>query len=186
MQVLCVVRRTRHSFGCSPETDPDVRRKPVQPENRAGTNRSHGGNTLAIQMNPLNAYRETRVKTASQGKLIVMLYDEAVKQMDNALSMMEGKTKQYDKVNACLLKTQDIITELMASLDFEKGGDIARNLFSLYMFFNQQLMDANIQKDVKPIQDVRRLMNDLKGAWIDVTSRAQDHVPATGGVNIAG
>ena len=36
-------------------------------------------------MNPLNAYRETKIKTASQGRLIVMLYDEAIKQLDIAI-----------------------------------------------------------------------------------------------------
>ncbi len=70
------------------------------------------------KINPLNAYKETTIRTASGGKLIVMLYDEALKQIDFAVEKLNQKSKQLDKVNIALLKAQDIITELMASLDF--------------------------------------------------------------------
>jgi hypothetical protein len=79
--------------------------------------------------NALSAYRETRIRTASQGQLIVMLYDEAVKQLDIALEMIASakrKPNSIEKINKAVVKTQEIITELMASLDFEVGGEIAR------------------------------------------------------------
>ncbi|MCF7928918.1 MAG: flagellar export chaperone FliS [Spirochaetales bacterium] len=135
-----------------------------------------------------NAYKETNIKTAGPGKLILMLYDEAVRQLDIALDLMEKESKELDKVNNSLGKTQDIIAELMASLDFDKGGDIAQNLFSLYIFFNQQLMDANIHKSSDPIKKVRQMLVDLREAWGQVISKSggKSGYSENGGVNIAG
>ena len=69
---------------------------------------------------PLGAYKETRVRTASPGQLIVMLYNEAVKQCDTALDYMtenvKKKPQNIEKINQAVNKVQDIVTELMASL----------------------------------------------------------------------
>ena len=79
-----------------------------------------------MNANPLAAYKETRVKTASPAQLLVMLYDEALKQCDIAIDYLKGDIKKHpqniEKVNAALGKVQDILTELMASLDFDAGG----------------------------------------------------------------
>ena len=53
----------------------------------------------------------------------------------------------------------------MVSLDMERGGEIAKNLMSLYVFFNAELMNANIKKDKKRIENVRKMLFDLLGAW---------------------
>jgi len=138
--------------------------------------------------NPLNAYRQTRVKTAGQGKLIVMLYDEGIRQLDLSLSELDKREDQdLEKVHRAVIKAQDIITELTVSLDFEKGNDIAENLFSLYMFFNQQLLDANIRKDRDAIKGVHSMMGDLREAWVAIEGKTvQMSGQTAGGVNIAG
>src|SRR5665647_753436 len=98
----------------------------------------------------LSAYRETRVRTASQGTLIIMLYDEAIKQMGAAASLFDENFKKepsrIEKANGHILKTQEIITELMASLDMIAGGEISKNLLALYVYFNSQLLEANMEK----------------------------------------
>ncbi len=138
-------------------------------------------------MNPLNMYRETSIKTAGQGRLIVLLYDEAIKQIDKAVSALDSGTKQYDKVNKAIIRAQEIITELSASLDFEKGKDIASNLFSLYVYFNQQLMAANLDKDSKPLKPVRNMLFELRSAWKQIES-TKDNQSGTGnvGIDVAG
>ncbi len=142
-----------------------------------------------MTQNPLGAYRETRVRTASPGQLVVMLYAEAVKQCDLAVDYLHQDLKKNPKYiesfNKALTKTQDIITELVASLDFESGGDIAQSLFALYMFFNRELLDANIQKSSAKIRGVRAMLDDLRAAWAVAASQAAGR-EATGGVNIAG
>lgn len=139
-------------------------------------------------MNRLNAYRETKIKTASQGKLIVMLYDEAIRQIDFAVGVLDEKEKALDKVNSAIIKAQDVITELAVSLDFERGGDIAHNLFSLYMFFNQELLQGNIKKDVDPLRRVRNQLESLRVAWLEIQNKVSmnNHDSESGGINIAG
>ncbi|WP_041611703.1 flagellar export chaperone FliS [Treponema primitia] len=144
--------------------------------------------------NQLSAYKETRIKTASQGQLIIMLYDEAVKQLDHGLELLEkdaaGKKDpgRIEKISKSILKTQEIVTELMASLNFDLGGEIAQNLFSLYTWFNKELLGANIDQDILRISRVRNMLNDLRSAWsaiIATTSMEGIKSPSTG-VNIAG
>jgi flagellar protein FliS len=151
------------------------------------------GIILAIT-NALAAYRETRVKTASQGQLVIMLYDEAVKHLDRGLELLgvntSGKTDpgKIEKISKAILKTQEIITELMVSIDFEQCGDIARNLFSLYTWFNQELLEANVKQDARRITIIRNMVNELRGAWAEIIAKtAADMVDRpVGGVNIAG
>lgn len=141
---------------------------------------------MSTRANPVSAYKETSVRTASGGKIIIMLYDEAIKQLDSAAALLESETKALDQVNNAILKAQDIITELMVSLDFEKGGEIAPKLFSLYRYFNDRLMEANIQKDRAPIVSVRTLLIELRDAWAQILGKTQVEGGATTGVNIAG
>ena len=134
-----------------------------------------------------NAYKQTRVKTAGQGQIIVMLYDEAVKQIDIAISLLSEKTKKLDKVNNAILKARDIITELMVSLDMEQGGEFASQIFSVYQWFNEQLMEGNIKKESSHLIQVRDMMIDIREAWSKIagkTSTESGHKER--GVNIAG
>ena len=139
--------------------------------------------------NPLGAYRETQVKTASPGQIVVMLYAEAIKQCDLAIEFLQGDMKKnpekIESFNNAMTKTQDIVTELIASLDFDTGGEIAQNLFALYMYFNRELLDANLQKDLSKIRSVRNMLDDLRGAWTVAATKASGRDVATG-VNIAG
>ncbi len=143
-----------------------------------------------MNANPLAAYRETRVKTASPGQLVVMLYDEAIKQSDTAIALLgpESKPKPEDieRINVALGKVQDVITELMASLDFDVGGDIARDLFALYVWFGREMLEANIHKEVGRVSAVRKMLAELRGAWADAASKSQGGSSSPVGVNIAG
>ena len=112
--------------------------------------------------NPVDAYRQTKIKTANQGQLIIMLYDGAIRHVQTAIDSLAHKQHKYDVVNSSITKAQDIIGELMGSLDLNKGGDIGRNLFSLYLFMNQQLLEANLKKDDTPLQQVRKMLDELR------------------------
>jgi len=142
---------------------------------------------MSVLKSPLSAYREVSVRTATQGKLIVMLYDEAVKQIDLAIALLNDKTRKLDKVHNSLVKTQDIVTELMAGLDFDRGGEIARNLMSLYVFFNEKIREGNLNKDPEPLTQVRAFLIDLRVAWAQIANSHVDELPASrAGVNLAG
>ncbi len=141
----------------------------------------------------LSAYRETRVRTASQGTLVVMLYDGAIRHLGEAISLLEGDfgkaPDKIEKINNHILKGQEIITELMASLDLAGGGDIAKNLLSLYAWFNDQLVQANMEKQAGKIIPVRAMMEDLRLAWVEIinsTAVPAEVQSAPAGINIAG
>jgi flagellar protein FliS len=144
--------------------------------------------------NGLSAYKETRIKTASQGQLIIMLYDEAVRQLDQSIELLKLNTAEkkdpgrIEHINKAILKTQEIITELIVSLDFEQGGEISKNLFALYTWFNQELLEGNIAQDSWRVQNVRNMMNELRGAWNEIIARTQADGLArpAEGINIAG
>jgi flagellar protein FliS len=139
--------------------------------------------------NQLKAYRETQIRTATPGRLIVMLYDGAIKSLNIAIQIMEKKENKLDIVSNNIIKAQDIISELMVSLDFEKGGEIAKNLFSLYMFMNRELLSANVKKDLVPLQNVRKFLMELREVWNEIADKnlTNDTVSQrTSSVNIAG
>ena len=143
--------------------------------------------------NAVSTYKETKIKTAGQGQLIIMLYNTAVRQLDEALFLLQandtGKKDpgKIEKVGKAVVKTQEIISELMVSLDFEQGGDIAANLFSLYTWFNRELMEANINQDAKRISIVRNHIENLRNAWQEVVTSNAFETASTEvlGVNIA-
>lgn len=138
-------------------------------------------------INPLNAYKETKIRTAGQGQLIVMIYDEAIKQIDIAVSGLEEGTKQLDAVHNAIVKAQDLVTELTVSLDFERGGEIAKGLFSLYMFFREQLLTANVKKSPSILGSIRSMLAELRDAWVQICkSGVEFERTAPSGVNIAG
>jgi flagellar protein FliS len=139
-------------------------------------------------MNPLRSYKETQIKTATPGKLILMMYDGAIKNLNQALQDMDNEHRRYDSISNSLIKAQDIIAELMISLDFERGGEIAKNLFGLYVFMNRRLLDGNIKKDKAPLEEVKTLLMELRGAWAEVADKAGVSVGSnqSRGVNIAG
>ena len=142
----------------------------------------------------ISTYRETRVTTAGQGQLIIMLYNEVAKYLDEALQILgtqeAGKKDPgcIEKFGKAIVKAQDVITELMVSLDFEHGGDIAKNLFSLYTWFNRELVEANISHDALRISKVRDLVDDLRGAWMAVitTGATETANREVVGISIAG
>ena len=116
-----------------------------------------------------NAYREIGVKTASQGKLVVMLYEGACAHLEDAISMIQHDGKivadNIESFGIHVQKVQDIITELQVSLDMEKGGEIAKNLMALYIYFNSELLTAGIKHDKKRLEFILGLLKQLKESW---------------------
>jgi len=103
-------------------------------------------------MNGFETYRETSVTTQSKGRLIVLLYDGAIKFMKLAVKEMEEKN--YEAKGKHIIRTQDIINELNAVLDMEAGGEVAMNLRRLYLYMGRRLSEANVKNDPNIIQEV--------------------------------
>lgn len=114
-------------------------------------------------MKGIAAYQDSAVTTQSKGRLIVLLYDGAIKFMKLAIKEIEAKN--YEAKGRYISKAQDIINELNAVLDMEAGGEIAANLRKLYCFMNSRLSEANIKCDPQKIHEVIKLMEELNQSW---------------------
>jgi len=108
-------------------------------------------------------YKQVQVKTANKEKLLIMLYQGCIKFLRLAKKSIEDEDIQG--ANNYIIRSQDIIRELMHTLDREKGGEVADNLYSLYDFMNRQLIEANVNKDVEKIEVVEDMMMELLDSW---------------------
>jgi flagellar protein FliS len=73
--------------------------------------------------------------------------------------------KDYEGKGKAIVKTKDIINELLCSLNFEKGGSIAKSLDSLYNYMLRRIIHADLDKDISAIDEVIGMLNELKSAW---------------------
>ncbi len=119
-------------------------------------------------MNGVEVYKENAISTQSKGRLIVMLYEGAIKFMNLAAKELEAGN--YVTKGEYITKAQDIINELNAVLDMDGGGELAVNLRQLYCFMTKRLSEANIKKDPRLIREVIKLMEELNQGWKAVTS----------------
>lgn len=109
------------------------------------------------------AYGGAQVSTAPQKKLILMLYDGAIHNLMSAEKALE--LKELQTAHQKILKGQLIIEELMVTLNFDAGGDIAQDLYRLYEYFHWSLVQANIKKDAAQIAGVRQYLEELRESW---------------------
>ncbi|MDB5770114.1 MAG: fliS [Burkholderia sp.] len=128
-----------------------------------------------------NAYAkvgmETGVAAASPHKLIIMLFDGALVALATALHQM--KEKNIAGKGQSLSKAITIIDSgLRASLDHNVGGEIAQNLDALYQYMSNRLMMANLENNAEMIEEVQRLLQELKGAWEAINPAAPQPEPA--------
>jgi len=114
-------------------------------------------------MNGVAAYQDTTVTTQNKGRLIVLLYDGAIKFM--RLAIRELEAGNYEAKGRYINRAQDIINELNAVLDTEAGGEIAVNLRKLYCFMSNRLSQANVKRDPQMIREVITLMEELNRSW---------------------
>lgn len=111
-------------------------------------------------------YQSVQVTTTDRGRLLLMMYEGAIKFLKQSKSGLE--TNDMTKFCRFLSKGQAIIAELMNTLDFEKGGQIARDLDRLYDFMLWYLTEANLYRDPKRIQKVISLLDTIYGAYKEI------------------
>lgn len=116
--------------------------------------------------NAHQTYQSVQVTTTDRGRLLLMMYEGAIKFLRQAKSGLE--TDDIAKFCRFLSKAQAIIAELMNTLDFEKGGTIARDLDRLYDFMLFYLTEANLHRDPKRIAKVIQLLDTVYGAYKEI------------------
>ena len=114
-------------------------------------------------MKGIGAYQQVAIGTQSKGRLIVMLYEGAIKFLKLAIQELEAQN--HVAKGQHINRAQDIINELNAVLDMEAGGEIAQNLRKLYLFANRRLSEANAKRDPQMIREVVTLLEELNQSW---------------------
>jgi flagellar protein FliS len=122
-----------------------------------------------------NQYKQTSIKTANRGQLLIMLYEAAIRNIKKAIEALEKKN--LSEKGAAIGKAHDIIVDLLNTLDFEAGGDIARDLERLYNFMIEQLVKSNIENNKEPLLATQKLMENLLGAWREAVIQVNKGVP---------
>ncbi len=118
-------------------------------------------------MKGLDVYKDHAVSTQGKGRLIVMLYEGAIKFMNLAIEQMQAGN--LDEKSRYISRAQDIINELNAVLDMDEGGQVATNLRQLYSFMTRRLSEANTKQDTQMVRDVISLMQELHQGWKAIT-----------------
>lgn len=110
-----------------------------------------------------DVYFRKQIETASPERIVLMLFDGLNRNLEQSLEAI--RKQQIESAHRRLIQAQNILSELAGSLNMEKGGDVARNLLSLYSYMIDQLVAANLQKSSEPVERVIRLLLPIREAW---------------------
>ena len=113
----------------------------------------------------LRSYKSSRANTASREDLLILLYEGAIRFLERSITEFEAKNLSEHKM--FLRRGLAIIAELQSTLNFDKGGELAVQLFDLYGFMINQLTQANMTQDTSYIRVVITNMNTLLDGWRD-------------------
>ncbi|WP_145028117.1 flagellar export chaperone FliS [Paenibacillus sp. Y412MC10] len=116
---------------------------------------------------PYQKYQQTQLQTASPAQLLLMLYDGAIRFV--RLGIAGIKEQDYEKANTYLCKTQAVIHELMAALNYDYP--IAKTLEQVYEYMLYRLINSNLKKNIAPAQEVLSYLLELREAW-DTASKS--------------
>lgn len=117
----------------------------------------------------INAYRQTEVQSRSPLELVVMLYDGALRFMNEAkAAFAEGDIPRRAEA---MSRTMAIVDQLQNTLDMSAGGDIARSLDQLYNYVRERLLQASLQQSAIPVDEAIAVITNLREGWAEITAR---------------
>ena len=128
----------------------------------------------------LGAYTQINVETSSQGKLVVMLFNAAIRRAEEAKRQMESGRR--DEVHNHLMRAQDIITELRGALNMSVRP-ISQDLDRIYEYLQHLLISANLRKDSAPIDECVRFMKEIRDMWEEAFAAAARENKALGAMS---
>jgi flagellar protein FliS len=119
----------------------------------------------------IGAYQRIDVMTSEPKRLVLMCYDAAIRNLK--IAKEKHLSGEYEAKGRAVQKTQDIIGELSCSLDFEKGGQIARNLQAIYNYMTRRLLLADSKRDLRGFDEVAGMLEKLKTTWEVICDRGK-------------
>ena len=130
------------------------------------------------------SYQQNAVDTGSPLRLVIMLYDGAIRFFRLAeKARSEGNTELL-RVN--IIRAERILFELMASLNIEEGGEIAAGLFRLYQFIVDQCSQVHEEQGEEALANILKILSGLRASWVELEKSAQEVEVERQPVNISG
>ncbi len=119
------------------------------------------------------SYKAQSVKTASPGKLVLMLFDGYLRFTTAAMNSWkeEDLVKRNEGINNNLIRAQNIVTELQSSLDMSVPGDLPGTLYRLYDYVLSNLQQANLNKDSQKVVEADKVISELRDAWAEMLTQ---------------
>jgi flagellar protein FliS len=127
-------------------------------------------------MNAINmakAYKTQQIMTASPEQLTLMLYNGALRFIDESIRALE--TKDYPKSHERNLRAQDIINEFMVTLDMKL--EISGTWMPLYDYIRFRLIQGNLKKDTEQLAEARNLLREMRDAWVEAMKKVRQEKP---------
>jgi len=131
-------------------------------------------------MQPYNkvakSYKTQSVRTASPGKLVLMLFDGYLRFTAAAMKAFDEPdfSKRNEGINNNLIRAQNIVTELQSSLDMSVPGELPGTLYRLYDYCLNNLQQANLNKESELIAHSDKVINELRDAWAEMLAQNPD------------
>ncbi|MBK35711.1 MAG: flagellar export chaperone FliS [Gemmatimonadetes bacterium] len=124
--------------------------------------------------NGYGQYKQVQINTASPGKLILLLYQGAIKSLKKSLDLMDRK--DFGGKGDAIIKAQDILMELNMVLD-HGAGEIAHSLQQIYLYAYKRLVVANLEMDRDAISEIVEILENLYEAWEEAVQKTEGIVP---------
>ncbi|WP_443661008.1 flagellar export chaperone FliS [Clostridium sp.] len=121
--------------------------------------------------NAFNTYKSNSVNFASKDQLLLMLVEGATK--FSKIGRQAIIDKNVNKAHENIVKTQNIFYELMSTMDVAKGGEWAESLMKVYEFITRRLVDANIKKSEKIMDEIIPLIEDVRDTWTEAYKKSK-------------
>jgi flagellar protein FliS len=125
----------------------------------------------------ISQYSTTEVTTANRLRLLIMLYDSAIRFIDTAKERL--RTGDVAGKGTYIGKALAIVGEFKNTLNFQVGGDLPRELQRLYVFVEERLVRANLKGDPALLDEARRVLDILRGAWVELEQKGVPVEPAS-------
>jgi flagellar protein FliS len=125
---------------------------------------------VSVTTRGIDAYRRTEAQSASPLQLVVMLYDGALRFLNEARAAQA--TGNMARRAAALRRVAAIVAECQSTLDLERGGTLAAELDRLYSYISSRLLDVTVKRDATAIDEIYRLMGTLREGWAQAAAQS--------------
>jgi flagellar protein FliS len=126
-------------------------------------------------MNMAKAYRTQQIMTASPEQLTLLLYNGALRFVDESIQALE--TRDYPRSHERNLRAQDIVREFMVTLDMKL--EISRKWLPLYDYIQYRLIQGNLKKDKEQLAEARNMLQEMRDTWVEVMKKARQGKPVS-------